>query len=479
MEFLKVFENFIIIFKAHIHLINIVFLLIIIFSERKTPMHSLFWISLLIFAPYLGFFTFLFFGLSLKKSRFINKFHTKMRIQDSIRNFFVEGCYSQDWKNLVEYLAVSQAGNLSSYESSTFFSDGDKFFKSLKKDISDAKENIFMEFFIFKNDALGDEFFQLIMEKAKAGVKVKLLLDGTNYLSYFKVRKLRDAGIKLEFFFPLHPFSGLNLKVSHRNHRKITIIDGMIGYIGGFNIGNEYIGKGSLGKWRDTAIRVKGEIVHEFEKEFFISWNFVLNSHKKKPVNYSLKHLKIPMEKKYIAQLVSSGPNFQLRTARDNFLKMITGAQEYIYIETPYFIPDDTVLSALKIAATSGVKIKIIVPNVGDHPFVYWINQAFMGELLEYGIKFYRYTDGFVHSKFLMVDDRIATLGSANFDYRSFYENFEININIYSESEVIKLKKIFASDLKKSILVTNEEYGKRTIFIKTKESMFRLLSPML
>ena len=463
----------------HLFVLNIFFLCIVIFFERKTPIRSLFWISLLVFAPYFGLFTFLFFGLSLKKSKYINKFYSKIKIQHSIHNFFKASHYSPYWKNLIEYLAVSQAGKLSSYDESIFFTKGDDFFENLKEDIVNARHTIYMEYFIFKEDRLGKEFLALIIEKAQQGVSVKLLLDGVNSISYLKLKKLRESKIEVEFFLPFLYMKIFNLKANFRNHRKLTIIDGEMAYIGGFNIGKEYIGESYLGNWRDTALKIKGEIIHEFEKEFFSSWNFVISSRKTTALPYTLNHVYNSIEKRHSAQLVSSGPIFQLRTARDNILKMITGAKHSIYIETPYFIPDDLILTALKIAATSGVKIKIIIPNIADHPFVYWVNQSYIGEILEYGINCYRYSNGFLHSKFIIVDDEIASLGTTNIDYRSFYENFEININLYSNSEVVKLRNIFIEDLKQSILISQDDYHQRSLFTKIKESVFRLLAPML
>ncbi len=463
----------------HLFLLNIFFLCVVIFHERKTPIRSLFWICLLVFAPYFGLITFLFFGLSLKKSKYINKFYSKVKIQHSIHNFFQASHFSPYWKNLIEYLAVSQAGKLSSYDESTFFTKGDEFFSNLKEDILNAKHTVYMEYYIFKEDRLGKEFLNLVIEKAKEGVSIKLLLDGVNSLSYLKLKRLRESNIEVEFFLPFYYMKIFNLKANYRNHRKLTIIDGEIAYIGGFNIGNEYLGESHLGNWQDTALRIKGEIIHEFEKEFFSSWNFVICSRKSSALPYTLNHVYNSFEKKHSAQLVSSGPIFELRTARDNLLKMITGAKHSIYIETPYFVPDELILTALKIAATSGVKIKIIVPNIADHPFVYWVNQSYIGEIIGYGINCYKYTNGFLHSKFIIVDDEIASLGTTNFDYRSFYENFEINLNLYSASEVIKLRNIFIEDLKQSALISQDEFNQRSLFAKIKESIFRLLSPML
>ncbi len=178
-------------------------------------------------------------------------------------------------------------------------------------------------------------------------------------------------------------------------------------------------------------------------------------------------------------QVVSSGPNYQFRTIRDNALKLIMKAQRYIYIQTPYFVPDDTVLDALKIAALSGVKIKIMIPDKPDHYFVYWVNQYFSGEVLDLGIEIYRYSRGFLHSKFIVVDDEVVSVGSANFDYRSFYQNFEINVNIYEKDIAKTFKEIFKNDMRFSHRIIGSEYSKRGYYIKLKESICRLLAPIL
>ncbi|MGL6120612.1 MAG: phospholipase D-like domain-containing protein, partial [Fusobacteriaceae bacterium] len=228
------------------------------------------------------------------------------------------------------------------------------------------------------------------------------------------------------------------------------------------------------------ALRLRGPIINEFQKEFSFSWNFIKQI-------IGAEHSLIDFEKyinsidnnKFDAQLVSSGPNYEILTARNNILKMILSAEKSIYIETPYFVPDDAVLDALKIAALSGIKIKIIIPDKSDHFFIYWVNQAFAWDLLKYGVQFYHYKNGFIHSKLMIIDDKIATLGTVNFDYRSFYQNFELNINLYNGPIIIELRNLFIKDLKNSEPLTLEDFGKRTFIIKIKESVFRLLSPIL
>ncbi len=468
--------------KNYIILSNIIFLLVIIFVEKKRPVYALFWISLLVFTSYLGFFSFLFLGLSLKKSRRINKFYGNSAL-NLYKDHKVETKGDlQRWKKLVDYLEVSGAGKLSTYEEMEVFTTGNHFFSNLINDILKAKQTIHMEYFVFKDDELGRKLFDAMIKKAESGVSIKLLLDGVNSITYKKIKEFEKSGIEVEVFFPslFHFLKIANLRANYRDHKKLTIIDGRIGYIGGFNIGNEYLGRGRLGKWRDTALRIQGEVIHEIEREFFMSWNFAKKGSKDNMV--IPKPLEVNKYKKTTinsTQLVSSGPHFQLRTARDNFLRMIMEAKKTIYIQTPYFIPDDTIMDALKVASISGVNIKIMIPDKPDHFFVYWVNHSFAWELFEYGIGFYRYKEGFIHSKVVIVDDEIATVGTVNFDYRSFYQNFEININLYGGEKIKELRNNFIQDLRVSEKLTNIEYLKRGNLNKFKESLFRLLAPML
>ncbi|MGL4980600.1 MAG: cardiolipin synthase, partial [Fusobacteriaceae bacterium] len=388
---MKPFFNFL---NDYFFIVNIFFFLIIVFSQKKRPIYTIFWVIILILAPYTGIFFYLFFGLSFHKSRIIKKFYGKSFLNFDNRldkkNSSLKSL--KRWHHLIQYLEVSQAGLLSSYEDVTLFTSGNDFFSNLISDISKAKISIHMEYFIFKDDNLGESLFSSIIKKAEEGVKIRVILDGTNSLTLKKIKKFREHGIEVELFSPsfFHWLKIANIRANYRDHRKITIIDGKIGYIGGFNIGNEYIGKGELGSWRDSAVRISGTIINEIEKEFSLSWNFIK---KDSESNFIFPNFRTENYKsENYAQLVSSGPNFQLHTARDNFLKLILEAKNYIFIETPYFVPDESLIESLKIASLSGVKIKIIIPDKPDHPFIYWINQSFARDLSKYGIKFYSYS---------------------------------------------------------------------------------------
>ncbi len=466
---------------------NITFLIIIILLERKNPLFTLFWITLLVLAPYFGFIGYLFFGLSFRKKRVVNEYYKwKFLYSKKVMGF---SHYKElvKWEQLISYVEISSKNRLISLNTSKIFIDGENFFSALKNDLKNAKKSISMEYYIFRDDNLGREIANILLEKVKEGVEIKIIVDGAGGYGKKMLKELQKFGIETGVFFPSHfpLFKIANLRANYRDHRKLCIIDSKYGYISGFNIGDEYLGKGKLGYWRDTGLRIFGEACIELEKEFFFSWGIVKKKkiEFKKEYEYNAEVLKelIEVKGKHSGhmQVVSSGPNYQFRTIRDNALKLIMKAQKYIYIQTPYFVPDDTILDALKIAALSGVNIKIMIPDKPDHFFIYWVNQYFCGELLDLGVEIYKYKKGFLHSKFIVVDDEVVTVGTANFDYRSFYQNFEINVNIYEKDVAKTFRDIFHNDQKFSHKLLRSEYSKRGYYIKLKESICRLLAPIM
>lgn len=480
-------EIFIAFFRDYIVFINIIFVLVIVLLERRNPLFTLFWIVLLVLAPYAGFIAYLFFGLSFRKKRVVNEYYKWKFLHSKEIMGFSQHKELLKWEQLISYIEVSSKNRLTSLNITEIFTDGNRFFNFLIKDLKEAKESIAMEYYIFRNDRLGKKIIDILKIKAQEGVKVRIIVDGAGGYSKKMLRELNKVGIKTGVFFPSHfPFFKIgNLRANYRDHRKLCLIDKKLGYIGGFNIGDEYLGKGKLGYWRDTGLKIFGEACLELEQEFYFSWNIVKKEKifVEKEYQYNKEVLEKLIETRgrhtgHI-QVVSSGPNYQFRTIRDNILKLIMEAQKYIYIQTPYFVPDDSILDALKIAALSGVKIKIMIPNKPDHFFIYWVNQYFVGELLDLGVEVYKYNRGFIHSKFIIVDDEVVTTGTANFDYRSFYHNFEINVNIYEKDVAMSFKDMFYKDMKFSSRLLRSEYSKRGYYIKFKESICRLLAPIM
>jgi cardiolipin synthase len=269
----------------------------------------------------------------------------------------------------------------------------------------------------------------------------------------------------------------INIRVNYRNHRKIAVIDGKEAFVGGFNIGDEYLGENKrFGYWRDTHLKIVGSAANSLQQRFLLDWRYASNE-------------KIAFDKKYFPciysngnigiQIVSSGPDSEWEQIKNGYIKMINSAKKSVYIQTPYFIPDESILEALKIASLSGVDVRIMIPSKPDHLFVYWASLSYVGELLKSGVKSYKYNKGFIHSKAIVVDGKISSVGTANMDVRSFRLNFEVNAFIYDSSVSERLTKIFEEDIKCCTEITQELYGSRSLFIKFKESISRLLSPVL
>ncbi len=473
----------------YIFVANIFLASVVLFFERKRPVYTLFWITILLLTSYFGFIAYLFFGMKFYKKRNTEKFYTR----NFLRQIYKENHYKvqlvEKRTKLVSYIVKSVGNKVTYLNNVYFFKEGNSFFQRMIEDIRNAKETINMEYYIFSDDEFGSGIYDELILKAQEGVKIKIIIDGigTKILKRKRIKQLEKAGIKVKTFFPSHfPFFRFgNLRANYRDHRKMCIIDSLILYTGGFNIGNEYIGKGKLGNWRDTGARINGEIAVDADREFYISWNFVHKGVNLRDIDRQLRskvnNIEERKEKFHInaMQIVSSGPNYQTRTIRDCFMNLIMSAKRSIYIETPYFVPDDLLLDCLRIAIMSGVEVKIIVPYVGDHPFVYWANQGFIVELLEMGAEVYRYTDGFFHSKLIIIDNEVASFGSANFDYRSLYQNFEINFNVYDLELVGHLRQIFFEDISKSVSLDYKVMKERNVSEKIKESICRLISPVI
>ncbi len=312
-------------------------------------------------------------------------------------------------------------------------------------------------------------------KKAKEGVEVRLLYDGMGNSSLPKdfFDKLHQAGGYSAAFLP--PFF---VRINYRNHRKLCIIDGEFGYIGGFNVGDEYLGiVKRYGHWRDTHLRFEGDAVDQMQIRFIMDWNF------------TSREGVVPLEDKYFpereqydgieTQIVSSGPDTQWKNIRNGYFKMMNEAEDHIYLTTPYFVPDDSIFDSLRVAALSGIDVRIMIPGNPDHILVYWASMSYLGELLEAGVRCYQYEKGFIHGKTLCIDGSVASVGTANMDVRSFALNFEVNAFMFDTELTKSLEADFMKDLDSCIEITKEWYDKRKWWFKVKEAVARLVSPML
>ena len=470
-----------------LQLLNAVLILIVIFFERKRVMNTLGWVLVLSLTSYIGFIFYLFFGLSFAKKKRLKAKENNFLFKNFLikRNELFESDIkinlNKDYFDLVYYLEYNAKSLYYPGNKVTEYTDGHEIFDAIEKSIKEAKIFIHMEYYIFRADELGTRIKNLLIEKAKEGLEVKIIYDGMGSLSvkdkFFN--DLRHVGGEVQCFFPpLIP--AFSLRWNYRTHRKIVIVDGVEAFIGGFNIGDEYLGKNKkFGYWRDTHIKIEGDAIDSIQAEFLMDWIFVKRT---------IGILDLQVDKYFPnrgivgsvgMQICSGGPNYEHPFIKDSFIKMINKAKKSIYIQSPYFIPDDTILDILKIAVLSGVEVNIMIPNKPDHLFVYWATLSNCGELIALGAKVYTYNEGFLHSKTVIVDDELVTTGTANMDIRSFYVNFEINAIIYNKDFALRLKSAFINDIKKSTLLTKELYNKRGRIIKIKESISRLVSPVL
>lgn len=469
-------------------ILNIVLAGFVVFLERRDAGATWAWLLVLFFIPVVGFVLYLIFGQNLSRKKIFEWKDKKkigiMEITDIQISMLRNGDFpfhdnkTEQYKDMIYMLLVNDSAVLTQDNSVDVFTDGNEKFRSLMADIRAAKDHVHLVYYIMRNDKLGNELLSLLADKARQGVEVRVLYDamGSRRLPRKFFRPLIDAGGKVSAFFPA-VIPHLNLQVNYRNHRKLAIIDGAVGYIGGFNIGDEYLGLNKkFGYWRDTHLRIFGKAVFAIQTRFILDWNQASS-------NKVMYEDRLFPEIKSVGdtdvQIVSSGPDSEWEQIKYGYLKLINSAKDYILIQTPYFIPDSSVLDALKIAVLSGVDVRLMIPNKPDHAFVYWATYSNVGEMLKTGAKVFIYENGFIHAKTMIADGKIASVGTANIDVRSFRLNFEVNAFLYDQELVQELADIFAKDVSLSRELTYEQYLERPKIIRFKESVSRLLSPIL
>ncbi|KYG33172.1 cardiolipin synthase [Alkalihalobacillus trypoxylicola] len=469
---------------------NFFFASLLIFIERKDPAATWAWLLVLYFIPFLGFLIYLLLGQNLTRERLfywdgIKRIGLEKAIQEQKEklldpDFTFKNDMVENHRDLIYMHLMNNDALLTEHNHIDIFIDGKEKFETLFRDIENAKSSIHVQYYIFKHDELGRKFIELLTKKAAEGVTVRLLYDdlGSRKLRKKHLAKFEKAGGEVAVFFP-SKFTIINLRLNYRNHRKLINIDGKIGYIGGFNVGNEYLGKkAKFGYWRDTHLRVLGQSVHAIQTRFILDWN---QAAKKQVIEYEERYFpELDGHNGSTAlQIVSSGPDSEWEQIKNGYIKLIAQAKESILIQTPYFIPDQTLLDVIRVAALSGVDVKVMIPNKPDHPFVYWATYSYVGELLKSGAKVYIYDNGFIHAKTIIIDRSINAVGTANIDMRSFKLNFEVTAFMYDLNTSELLAQMFEDDMKLSYELTAERYENRSKWIRFKESISRLLSPIL
>ena len=464
-----------------IYLMDLVLMLALFVLERSNPSRALFWMMALLLLPVIGFVLYLFFGQSFYSRYAFRPKGITDAIVDEMSQKGVEAIENYGGTDGDSRMAksINSAGGLffTSDNNVDLYTDGNAKFDDFKEDLRNAKRFIHVEYYIIRKDALGNEIMDILTEKAREGVEVRLLVDAIGFNTGVKEKKrFKEAGGRLCMFHSMATCM-LSPKKNNRNHRKLAVIDGEIGYIGGFNIGVEYLGKGEFGHWRDSAVRIKGSAVNALCVRFGLDWKYASRENILAERRY---YPECDFEGDIPVQIVSGGPDMETTNGiAFQYMQMINQAKESILIHTPYFGPGDAFIMALRAAAMRGVDVRIIIPDIGDHPFVYWANRKYASMVMEDGVKVYEYHDGFVHSKTMVVDGHWCSVGSANFDDRSMRLNFEANAMVYSDEIGKEMIDAFEEDLGRCTEYTMEMFSDRTLIQRMRTNISWLVSEQL
>lgn len=473
-----------------VYLINVILAIIIIFRQRRDIAAIWAWLLVLFLLPVIGFVIYAFLGRQLPKNKL---FKVKSDVQLQLDELLAQqrqelgtenlpaDLVSNSVTSLVKMFQTANHAFLARKNRVRIIADGQQLFHGMIEDIERAKSSVHIEFYAFKNDQIGKQIRDLLVRKALAGVEVRVIYDPFGSLGAFRsfFKSLINAGGYVEPFLARSAI--MDFRLNFRDHRKIVVVDGRVGYVGGFNIGDQYLGRSKkFGYWRDTHLRITGSAVFGLQGRFILDWNAtasegLLPADHIETRYFPLTHVKGDTN----MQIVSSGPDSDLQQIKMGYIRLIQSAKKRVWIQSPYLIPDDSVMDAIRIAVMAGVDVRIMIPQMPDHPFVYRATQYYAHELAKDGVKIYYYENGFIHSKTMVVDDRLASVGSANMDYRSFKLNFEVNAFLYDEKLAVQLAELFEKDQRLSRLMTAEAFDNQSLYLRFKQSFCRLLSPIL
>jgi len=458
-----------------------------ILFKSINPTKTLTYIIVMLVFPFFGLIVYYFFGQEYRKNKIFNRkdvvnnkliqsINKELKIDpETLSNY--EANIEEDQIRLIHLLQKNDKSPLTKYNNIEIIINGENKFEKLFKDIEKAERHIHIEYYILKDDRIGTQFLDLLCKKSKEGVKVRLSFDdvGSKISSKMK-QKLTEAKVEFYAFMPvLFPrFTG---KMNYRNHRKIVIIDGEIGYVGGVNVSDTYVNYPERKTyWRDTHLKIIGESVFTLQTQFLTNWNFVADT------TLEINRSFFPQNKvKDVqpVQIAASGPDTDWANIMEAIFFAIVTAEKYVYITTPYFIPNEQIITAMQVASKSGVDVRLLIPDQSDSWTAKHATNSYLEQLFKADIKIYRYEKGFIHAKTMVVDDVFTTIGTCNMDYRSFNINFEINALIYSKAKAKEAKAIFIKDLNDAIEVNFKAWEERSNFNRIQEAYCRLWAPLL
>lgn len=463
--------------------IYIVQIAAVFFMEHRRPAQLTAWLLLAFVCPVIGFIVYLLLGKEFTKRRRIERFKQEAVRYASQISEKVSGAADMGNEQLKsqEKLYAMLAGlvplPVTRNNEALVLTNGNDTFEAILEQLEKANHHIHMDYYTIRNDDIGRRFLQVLTRKAREGVEVRVVYDGIGslHLSEAYIDELRQAGVRTSCFLP--PRVALwGRKLNYRNHRKIVVVDGKVGFIGGINIGDEYVGKDpKLGFWRDTHLRLKGDSVYYLQELFMNDWAFAAKEELDGSA-YMPRHLS---EGKERVLIVSSKPGQHDHKIIEVMFAAITAASTRIYITTPYFIPDPSLIMGLRTAALSGVDVRLIIPGKADSILVLLATLSYIQDMLEAGVKVYRYEKGFVHAKVMIVDQMLAMVGTANVDMRSLYSNFELSAVLFDEGTINRLEADFIEDLRHSRELERKAFMNRPKRQKAAEALLHMLSPLL
>lgn len=460
------------------YIVTVISLVILVVSENRNPIKTMSWVLVLILLPIVGIFIYYLFGEDHRKKRFISKRMYKRLKNRALKKTIPDHnqIIPEKYKELSLLLKnLDQSPVLDGNDVKLYTNARDKF-DALIDDIQHARHHIHIQYYIFENGDLGTRIGDLLIQKVREGVEVRFIYDDVGSWktpnSYFK--HLMKEGVQVAPFLKV-AFPVLTSQVNYRNHRKIVVIDGEIGYVGGMNVADRYMDGGRFDSWADLHARIRGKGVQGLQSSFLLDWYYAHKTYITSRVYFP----SLPGFGENPMQIVTSGPIGIYRSIAQGLFYAFANAKSSIYIETPYFIPSEGILGALATASMSGIDVRIVVPHHSDSWLVSYASRSFVKELLANRIKVYFYESGFIHSKLVIIDDSLTVLGSSNMDVRSFEHNFEVNAFIYDEQTNAQAKKIFRKDLHRSKLILPSEWKERSRGQRIKESACRLLAPLL
>lgn len=461
-----------------LYAVTTVGIIVVVLSENRNPVKSLAWVTVLLLLPMVGIVLYIFFGRNIQNTRKMSRRNRrrlkKRETAPGLNEVKVD--LSTESMQLVGLARSLSGAMLYPGNDVRVYTSGREKFEDMKADLRSARRYINIEYYIFENDRIGAEIASILIERALAGVTVRVIYD---HVGSFQVKskffkRMRSAGIQVYPFFEL-TFPQLGTRINWRNHRKLCVIDGRTGYLGGMNIADRYIDGGrKFASWRDTHVRVEGPVVAALQYSFAVDWHFMGQPLIEEAVLPSRE-----FKGDVAAQLVTSGPTAQWASIAMVFHRAIASAKRRIFIQTPYFLPTDALLKDLMTAALAHIDVRVMIPRRSDSLMLDFASSSYITECLRAGVKFYFYEAGMLHSKLIIVDDEFVTVGSTNFDFRSFEHNFEGNLFFYSKDFNRQMTEIYRADLTRCARVIPAQWRRRPLPRRALESVVRLLSPIL